>query len=110
ETAEYIDSLAEAAIVTTAGIRSASRDTGCYVSTYAMAEDGGDTQTGFGFSVGRDASELDVDRAAADAAERATRLLGAVKPDSERLTVILDPWVTAQFLGILAFTLNGDSV
>lgn len=110
ETAEYIDSLAEAAIVTTAGIRSASRDTGCYVSTYAMATDGGDTQTGFGFSVGRDASELDVDQAAADAAERATRLLGAVKPDSERLTVILDPWVTAQFLGILAFTLNGDSV
>jgi PmbA protein len=37
-------------------------------------------------------------------------MLGATKPASERLTVVLDPWVTAQFLGILAFTLNGESV
>lgn len=110
ESAEYVDSLAEAAIVTTTGIRAASRDTGCYLSTYAMAEQDGDVQTGFGYSVGRDAGELDVALAAADAAARATRMLGAVKPDTERVTVILDPWVTAQFLGILAYTLNGDSV
>ncbi|WP_334142405.1 TldD/PmbA family protein [Rhabdothermincola sp.] len=110
ESAEYVDSMSEAAIVTTTGIRAYSRDTGCYVSTYAMAEQDGEVQTGFGFSVGRDPAELDVDRAATDAAERATRMLGATKPRSERLTVVLDPWVTAQFLGILAFTLNGESV
>ena len=39
--------------------------------------------------------------AAADAADRATRMLGATKPPRDRLTVVLDPWVTAQFLGIL---------
>lgn len=110
ESAEYVDSISEAAIVTTSGIRSSSRDTGCYVATYAMAEENGETQTGFGFSVGRDPAELDVARAATDAAERATRLLGATKPSTERVTVVLDPWVTAQFLGILAFTLNGESV
>jgi PmbA protein len=110
ESAEYVDSISEAAIVTTSGIRSVSRDTGCYVATYAMAEENGETQTGFGFSVGRDPRELDVARAAGDAAQRATRLLGSTKPRSERVTVVLDPWVTAQFLGILAFTLNGESV
>jgi PmbA protein len=110
ESAEYVDSVSEAAIVTTAGIRAASRDTGCYVATYAMAQEEGETQTGFGFSVGRDPAELDVGRAAGDAANRATRLLGASKPPTERVTVVLDPWVTAQFLGILAFTLNGESV
>jgi PmbA protein len=110
ESAEYEDSISEAAIVTTSGIRSTSRDTGCYVATYAMAEENGETQTGFGFSVGRDPSEIDVARAASDAAGRATRLLGATKPKTERVTVVLDPWVTAQFLGILAFTLNGESV
>lgn len=110
EAAEYVDSSGEAAIVSTAGVRSYSRDTGCYVSTYAMATQDGDTQTGFGFSVGREPDELDVGVAAADAVERATRLLGATKPSTERLTVVLDPWVTAQFLGILAFTLNGESV
>jgi PmbA protein len=48
--------------------------------------------------------------AASDAAERATRLLGASKPASERLTVVLDPWVTAQLLGIVGHTLTGDAV
>jgi PmbA protein len=110
ESAEYVDSVSEAAIATTTGIRSTSRDTGCYVATYAMAEENGETQTGFGFSVGREPSALDVEKAGSDAAQRATRMLGATKPSSERLTVVLDPWVTAQFLGILAFTLNGESV
>jgi PmbA protein len=110
ESAEYVDSISEAAIATTTGVRSSSRDTGCYVATYAMAEEDGETQTGFGFSVGRDPASLDVVRAGTDAAERATRMLGATKPASERVTVVLDPWVTAQFLGILGFTLNGESV
>jgi PmbA protein len=110
ESAEYVDSMSQAAIVSTTGVRATSRDTGCYLSTYAMAEDDGEVQTGFGFSVGRNPAELDVATAASDAAQRATRMLGATKPGSERLTVVLDPWVTAQFLGILAFTLNGEAV
>src|SRR5690606_20932496 len=73
ESAEYVDSASESAIATTTGIRSASRDTGCYVATYAMAEEHGETQTGFGFSVGRDPAALDVAKAGADAGERATR-------------------------------------
>jgi len=110
ESAEYVDGVSEAAVATTTGIRSVGRETSCYVATYAMASDGGDTQTGFGFSVGREPSDLDPARAAADAAERATRMLGAVKPPTGRLTVVLDPWVTAQFLGLLGYTMNGDAV
>ena len=110
ESAEYVDVMAEGAIVSTTGIRTLGRETACYVMTYAMAVENDETQTGFGFSVGRDPNELDVAAAAAEAAQRATRMLGSVKPESERLTVVLDPWVTAQFLGILAFTLNGESV
>ena len=110
ESAEYVDVMAEGAIVSTTGIRTLGRETACYVMTYAMAVENDETQTGFGFSVGRDPNELDVATAAAEAAQRATRMLGSVKPESERLTVVLDPWVTAQFLGILAFTLNGESV
>ena len=54
--------------------------------------------------------DLDIGRAAEDAAQRATRLLGATKPATERLTVVLDPFVTAQFLGILGSTLSGEAV
>ena len=110
ESAEYVDTFAAAAIVTNTGIRSASRETACYLMVYALAEEGDDTQTGFGFSLGRDPATLDPSAAASDAAERATRLLGATKPKYERLTVVLDPWVTAQFLGIVSSTLSGEAV
>jgi PmbA protein len=109
ESAEYVDSIGEAAVVSTTGVRSFGRDTNCYVATYAMATVDDDTQTGFGFSVGREPSELVPSRAATDAAERATRMLGATQPSSGRLTVVLDPWVTAQFLGLIGYTLNGDA-
>ena len=110
ESAEYADGVSEAAVATTSGIRSVGRETSCYVATYAMAAEGDETQTGFGFSVGRELADLDPGRAATEAAERATRMLGAVKPPTGRLTVVLDPWVTAQFLGLLGYTLNGDAV
>lgn len=108
--ANYSDSFSEAAVVTTTGIRVAGRENGCYVSVGTMADDGDETQTGFGFAVGRNADTLDLDKASREAVDRATRLLGATKPTSRRITVVLDPYVTAQFLGIIGGTLNGDSV
>ncbi len=108
----YADAWGEAAVANTAGVRQAGRENGCYVSVSTLADDpdGTETQTGFGFSVGRTPTEFDLDRAAREAADRATRLLGATKPPSKRLTVVLDPFVTAQLLGVLSSTLNGESV
>ncbi|MCU0268395.1 MAG: TldD/PmbA family protein [Acidimicrobiales bacterium] len=110
ESAEYWDGVFRSAIVSTTGVRNAGEETAAYLSVWALAEQDDETQTGFGFSTGREPGELDPARAAADAARRATRLLGATKPPSERATVVLDPWVTAQLLGILGWTLNGESV
>jgi PmbA protein len=110
ESSEYVDTMAVGAIVTTTGIRASGRETACYLMAYAMAEAANETQTGFGFSIGRDPADLDVGKAATDAADRATRLLGSTKPGSERLTVVFDPFVTAQFIGILASTLGGEAV
>ena len=102
ESAEYIDTAYESAVATSTGIAATSRETGCYVAAYTLAEADGETQTGFGFSIGREPGALNPSVAAAEAAERATRLLGASKPGSERLTVVFDPWVTAQFLGVIS--------
>lgn len=110
DAADYADGVSEGAVVTTTGIRSVSRDANCYVSVSCVASDGDDTQTGFGFSVGRLPDELDIEAAAADASLRATRLLGATKPSSGRTTIVLDPYVTAQFLGIIGSTLSGEAV
>ena len=108
--ANYADAWGEVAVATTTGIRESGRENGCYVSVSSLADDGDETQTGFGFSVARQPGGFDLDKAANDAADRATRLLGATKPATKRLTVVLDPFVTAQFLGVISSTLNGESV
>jgi PmbA protein len=109
-TSEWGDASVESAVATSTGISASSRRTACYLSAEAIAGEGDDTQTGSGYSVGRGPSDLDLDRAAADAVLRSTRLLGAVKPRSARVTVVLEPLITAILLGILAGTLDGESV
>ncbi|HEY7628030.1 MAG TPA: TldD/PmbA family protein [Ilumatobacteraceae bacterium] len=108
--ANYSDAAAESAVATTTGIRRSGRENGCYVYVSTLADDGDETQTGFGFSVGRSPAEFDLAKAAGEASDRATRLLGATKPATKRTTVVLDPYVTASLLGIISSTLNGESV
>ena len=108
--ANYADVASESAVATTTGIRRTGRENGCYVVVSTLADDGDETQTGFGFSVGRSPVEFDLAKAAREASDRATRLLGATKPSTKRTTVVLDPYVTASFLGIISSTLNGESV
>src|SRR5690606_10100989 len=86
--ANYADAAGETAVATTTGIRRWGRENGCYVSVSTLADDGDETQTGFGFSVGRAPSAFDLERAAKEAADRATRLLGAKQPASKRTTVV----------------------
>ena len=110
ESSNYGDGASESAVVTSTGIIATSRRTGCHVSAYALAGEGDETQTGGGYSVGRSPADLDIGEAATDAVERSTRLLGARKPPSARLTVVLDNRITTTLLAILAGTLNGESV
>ena len=106
----YADGATEEAFATTMGIRSSGRSNSCYASVSVMAEENGETQTGWAYSLGDNPAKFDLPKAGVQAAERATSLLGAVKPPSKRTTVVLDPMVTAQFLGIIGSTLNGESV
>jgi PmbA protein len=109
-TATYGDSMAEAAVATSTGIAVWNRATGCHLAALALAADGDEVQTGSGSSVGRDQDDLDVAQAAADAVERATRLLGARKITSGRLPLVLEPRMAATVLGIVAGTLTGGPV
>jgi PmbA protein len=108
--ANYIDGGGEMAVATSTGIVRHRRGNSCHVSVSTLADDGDETQTGFGYSIGDHPGEFDLEWAAREAVERATRLLGAEKPPSERTTVIFDPFVTAQLLSIIGSTLNGEAV
>jgi PmbA protein len=110
ESTDYGDVIFQGAIATSTGVRAASQRTVCSLWTTAMADDGSGTQTGYGWSVGRSQHDLDVERPAHEAAHRATRLLGARKPASQRLTVLFEPTVTSSFLGVLSGALSAMSV
>jgi PmbA protein len=110
EAANYSDYVAEAAIVSTLGVRASYERSGAYVSVEAIANDGGSDQTGWGLSAGRAPGDLDVQRAASDALTRATRMLGAVKPASMKCTAVFDPRSAATLLAIIGGSLSGEAV
>lgn len=110
EACDYEDGTSEALVAATTGVRASSQETYAYLSADALAVQGDETQTGYWFDLGREAAELDVEACAAEVARRATQLLGATKPETSRLTVVLDPFVTAQFLAILGFALSAENV
>jgi PmbA protein len=109
-TAQWGDGSGEGAVATSTGIAVTGRSTFCHLSVSALAEDGDETQTGYGLSVGREPADVDIAEAADDAAERATRMLGAVQPPSGTITLVLEPRMAAIILGVVGGTLDGESM
>jgi PmbA protein len=112
ESASFGDAVSRVAVASTAGsgVPLEYVRTDCWMSASALAERDGETQSGWGFAVGRGMGGLDAEAVAEEAAARAARLLGGTKPSSERLPVILDPSAATSFLSVLAGALSGDAV
>jgi PmbA protein len=108
--AAFGDSIGERAIVSTTGIRVHERGTFCSLSVTALASDGTNTTVGGGVSLARGPHDLELDRAARDAVQRATAMLGATQPRSERVTIVLEPRLAATILGVVGATLSGEAV
>jgi PmbA protein len=108
--ADYGDMAAEAAVATSMGITATARRTVCSLAVEAIAGADADSQTGVGFSAARGPGALDLDKAVADAVERATRMLGATKGRSGRCAVVFDPRVTSTLLAIVSSALSGEAV
>jgi PmbA protein len=104
------DGSGEVAYAATNGIEVTDRGTSCSIGVQPLASDGDETQIGYAGDAARDADELDVERVAHDAVERATRLLGASKPPSARLPIVLEPRLVASLLGIVSGMLDGEAV
>ncbi|HUA94575.1 MAG TPA: TldD/PmbA family protein [Acidimicrobiales bacterium] len=110
DSADYGDGSVEVALASTTGIRATVRRTSAFLSVSAIAGEGADTQTGSGFTVGRGIGDLDPDRAATEAIERAIRMLGAGKARSGRCTVVFDPRVVSTILSVVSSALSGEAV
>jgi PmbA protein len=107
---EVGDAVSRVAIASTMGVAAEYRRTDCWAVVEALAEDGEETQSGWSLRVGRDLDELAWRDVAAEAADRASRLLGATKPASAKVPVVFDPFAASSFLGVLAGALSAEAV
>ena len=110
ESAQYADTAAELALASTQGHALTQQRTDAFAYVFALASQGDETQSGLGLTMGRGPGDLDIEGAGREAATKASRLLGARKPVSRRTAVVFDPFVTAQFLGVLGQALSAEAV
>lgn len=106
----YGDSASAFALASSAGIRASTRATSASTSVQALADDDDRTQTGYAYDGARRASDLDVAWVADRAVSRAVDLIGASKPTSKPVSLVLDPHLSATVLGLIAGTLTGDRI
>jgi PmbA protein len=110
DTSAYRDEVTTSAVATSTGVRAETESAVCFIMASVLAGSADETQTGTWYQVARGIDELDVAEVARLAGDRAVRMLGAKQPASKRLTVILEPHVTAQFLSIIGETLTGEAM
>jgi PmbA protein len=106
----YVDGDGEVFIASTAGVRGSFRAGQCFVFAHVLADEDGQVETGDSYGIGRAIEDLDAAFIGAEAAGRATRLLGGRQCPSMKATAVLDPTVAAAFFGVLSSALTADAV
>jgi len=108
--AQVGDEVSRVAIASTTGVDLSYERTDAWVVAVTLAVEGEETQVGFSFTIARGLDQLAWEPIADEAVDRAVQMLGAAKPETAKLPVILDPFAASNFLGVLAGALNADNV
>ena len=108
--AQVGDAVSRVAIASTTGVEAEYRRTDAWCLAVTLAVGGDETQTGFSYRIARGLDELDWEAVADEAVERGARMLGAAKPATARVPVVLDQFAAMSFLGVLAGGLSADAV
>lgn len=104
------DAVSRVAVVSTAGVVAEYARTDAWCAAVALAVDGDETQTGFSFALSRGLDELGWEAIADEAVQRSVRMLGATKPPTARVPIVLDQFAAVSFLGVLAGALSAEAV
>ena len=108
--AQVGDAVSRVAIASTTGVEAEYARTDAWCLAVTLAVEGDETQTGFSYRIARGLDELDWEAVADEAVERGARMLGAAKPTTARVPVVLDQFAAMSFLGVLAGALSADAV
>ncbi len=108
--ASYGESTYEVTLRNSHGVSGNYRGTSVSASVTAVAEEGGDSQMGWDFGHSNLYSGIEVEKIARQAAAKAVGLLGARKIATMRAPVVLDSYVAAEILEVLAPSFLADNV
>ena len=110
DAAQIGDSVSRTAIASTTGVKAEYARTDAWCVAVALAVEGDETQTGFSFSISRGVDDLLWESIADEAVARSVRMLGATKPATAKVPVVLDQFAAMSFLGVLAGALSAEAV
>jgi PmbA protein len=106
----YSDADVTTIIATTQGVRASYRESFCGAMTSAVATQNGERQIGYHGEGARRIEELDAESVGALAARRALEKLGARLFATQKLPVVLDPWMALSLLGAISPLFSADNV
>ncbi len=106
----YSDSESTTIIATTTGVRASFRESYCGVMTSAVAFENGDRQIGYHGEAARRFGELEPARVGQHAAQRAVEKLGAKPLATQKVPVVLDPWMAMELLRAIGPLFSADNV
>ena len=106
----YSDAEVTTVIATTQGVRASYRESFCGAMTSAVATQNGERQIGYHGEGARRMAELDADAIGKRAAQRALEKLGAKPFPTQKIPVVLDPWMAMSLLGAISPLFSADSV
>jgi PmbA protein len=110
DTVQIGDASSRIAIASTTGVSAEYSRTDAWCVVAALAVEGDETQSGYSYKIARDIEDLDTGSVAQEAIARSVRLLGASKPPTAKVPVILDQFAAMSFLGVLAGALSAEAV
>lgn len=110
EGSSYTDSETEITLLNSLGVNLSYKGAYCGIYIALVAVQGDDSQTGFSLNYSLKYGDLDGQATGREAAVRAVRMLGAKAVPSQKVPVILEPYVATGFLGLLAPALTAEAV